>query len=168
MLAAAETSPPLLTDARICHLHGLIIDEDHDVLQHYHLDSDEKDYPGTRLVGLLLTYIENKGTLEDLAPWSDCTNEDRLRWSQQIRDSVECLRAAGVAWGDAKPENVLVDKEAMPVSLILVVVSPQAGLTRISRKLWKETVRLCKGFMNGSSTGPTTLLLVEAARWGDW
>ncbi|KAK3933808.1 hypothetical protein QBC46DRAFT_401172 [Diplogelasinospora grovesii] len=111
ILAAAEASPPLLTDARICRLHGLIIDEDDDVLQHYHLDSDEKDYPGTRLVGLLLTYIENKGTLVDLAPWSDCKNEDRSRWSGQICESVKCLHAAGVAWGDAKPENVLVDKE---------------------------------------------------------
>lgn len=97
ILAAAEASPPLLSNARICRLHGLIIDKDDDVLQHYHLDSDEEDFPGTRLVGLLLTYVENKGTLEDLAPWSDCTEEDRLRWSQQIFDSVRSLHAADVA-----------------------------------------------------------------------
>ncbi|KAI0388290.1 hypothetical protein F5Y17DRAFT_453381 [Xylariaceae sp. FL0594] len=109
ILAADEASPPLLCNAHICRLHGLIIDNDDDVLQHYHLDSNEKDYPGRRLVGLLLTYIENKGTMKDLAPWSDCTIEDRARWSRQICDSIRHLHAADVVWGDAKPENVLID-----------------------------------------------------------
>ncbi len=109
ILADTDESPPLLADARICRLRGLIIDNDDDVLQHYPLDGNEEDHHGTRLVGLLLTPIESKGTLADLAPWSDCTNEDRLRWSRQIHYSVECLHNAGVVWGDAKPENVLVD-----------------------------------------------------------
>lgn len=111
ILADTEASPSLLADAHICRLHGLIIDNDDDVLQHYSLDSNEEDNPGTRLVGLLLTYIENKGTLNDLAPWSDCKDVDRFRWSRQIHHSVKCLHDAGVAWGDAKPENVLVDME---------------------------------------------------------
>ncbi|TGJ85064.1 hypothetical protein E0Z10_g3670 [Xylaria hypoxylon] len=111
ILAAAKARPSLLHNAYICRLHGLIIDQDDDVLQHYRLDSDEEDYPGTRLVGLLLTHIENKGTLKDLAPWSDCIDEDRARWSRQICDSVQCLHAAGVVWGDAKPENVLIGKD---------------------------------------------------------
>ncbi|KAK4671740.1 hypothetical protein QC764_0098350 [Podospora pseudoanserina] len=112
ILTDTEASPPLLASARICRLHGLVIDDDDDVLQHYPLDSDEENYSGTRLVGLLLTCIENRGTLKDLAPWSDdCTNKDRLRWSRQIHHSVECLHNAGVIWGDAKPENVLIDME---------------------------------------------------------
>ncbi|KAK4196449.1 hypothetical protein QBC40DRAFT_287257 [Triangularia verruculosa] len=112
ILADTEVSPPLLADVRICRLYGLIIDNDDDVLQHYPLDNGEEDHSGTRLVGLLLTYIENRGTLKDLAPWSDdCTNEDRLRWSGQIHYSVECLHNAGVIWGDAKPQNVLIDME---------------------------------------------------------
>ncbi|KAI8953091.1 hypothetical protein F4801DRAFT_538420 [Xylaria longipes] len=109
--AAAEASPSVLDNANICRLHGLIIDDDNDVLQHYHLDMNEENWPGTRLVGLLLTFIENKGTMKDLAPWSDCTNEERARWSRQIRDSVQCLHAAGVVWGDAKPENVLIGND---------------------------------------------------------
>ncbi|KAJ5938974.1 hypothetical protein N7466_002108 [Penicillium verhagenii] len=109
ILADSEASQSLLTDTRFCHLHGLIIDNDKEFLQHYPLDSNEEDYSCTRLVGLLLTYIENKGTLRDVAPWSDCTNEDRLRWSMQIQNYVKCLHEAGVVWGDAKPENVLVD-----------------------------------------------------------
>ncbi|ORY58225.1 uncharacterized protein BCR38DRAFT_353237, partial [Pseudomassariella vexata] len=108
--AAAQAKPPPppppLADVSICRLYGLVLDDDND----YHLDSDEEDHPGTRLVGLL-TYIENQGTLKDIAPWSDCTNEDRLRWSQQIDDFVDCLHDAGVAWGDAKPENILINME---------------------------------------------------------
>lgn len=112
ILADITASPPLLADARICRLNGLVIDNDYDVLQHYPLDNGEHDYPGTRLVGLLLTYIDNRGTLKDLAPWSDdCTNSDRLRWSGQIHHLVECLHNADVVWGDAKPENVLIDME---------------------------------------------------------
>ncbi|KAK4107251.1 hypothetical protein N656DRAFT_785458 [Canariomyces notabilis] len=109
ILADTEKSPPLLTDARICRLRGLIIDNDDDVLQHYPLNGNEEDHAGKRLVGLLLNYIESKGTLNDLAPWSDCTKEERLRWSRQIHHSVTCLHNAGVVWGDAKPDNVLVD-----------------------------------------------------------
>ncbi|KAI1200241.1 hypothetical protein F5X97DRAFT_332238 [Nemania serpens] len=116
ILEASEETPALLQDAYICRLHGLVIDHSNDVLQHYHLDSDEEevdddDSPHGTLVGLLLTYIENKGTMEDLAPWTDCTNEERARWLEQIRSSVRCLHAAGVVWGDAKPLNVLIGKD---------------------------------------------------------
>lgn len=111
ILADSGGCPPLLADAHICRLHGLIIDNDEDVLQHYPLDSDEEDESGTRLVGLLVTYIENRGTLNDLAPWSDCANKDRLRWSEQIHHSVRCLQDARVTWGDAKPKNVLIDRK---------------------------------------------------------
>ncbi|KAK3304953.1 uncharacterized protein B0T15DRAFT_568597 [Chaetomium strumarium] len=111
ILADTEASLPLLADVRICRLHGLIIDDGDDVLQHYPLDNGEKNYSGTRLVGLLLTYIENRGTLNGLAPWSGCINEDRLRWSGQINHLIQCLYDAGVIWGDAKPENVLIDME---------------------------------------------------------
>lgn len=106
MLAVTEPT-------RISRVHSLVIDHDDNVLQHYPIDPDDNDeiWPGTRLVGLLLTYIENKGTLSDLAPWSDCTNEDRSRWARQIRQSIERLHEADIVWGDAKPENVLIDKQ---------------------------------------------------------
>lgn len=109
IFADTEASQPLLADTRICRLHGLIIDDDEDFLQHYPSDSGEELFSRKRLVGLLLTYIENKGTLGGVAPWSDCTDEDRLRWSMQIHNCVKCLHKAGVVWGDAKPDNVLVD-----------------------------------------------------------
>ncbi|KAI1736020.1 hypothetical protein F4680DRAFT_433940 [Xylaria scruposa] len=130
ILVASEANPSSLCNAYICRLHGLIIDDDDDVLQHYQLhtypedsdeDSDEDDSDtencdedkshGTRLVGLLLTYIENRGTMHYVAPWPDCTNEERTRWSRQIRESVQTLHAAGVVWGDAKTDNVLIGKD---------------------------------------------------------
>lgn len=127
MLEDAQARPPLLTDARICHFHGLVVDKEKDVLRHYPIDSDEEysseddvprktprfeidEWTGSRLVGLLLIYIENKGTMDRLSLHPDSvTDEDRARWSAQIHESVERLHRAGVAWGDAKPENVLID-----------------------------------------------------------
>lgn len=109
ILADTEASQPLLADTRICHLHGLVIDHDDDFLQHYPIDSNEELWSTTRLVGLLLTYIENRGSLAGVASQSDYTNEDRLRWSMQIQNCVNSLHEAGVVWGDVKPENVLVD-----------------------------------------------------------
>ncbi|KAI0411142.1 hypothetical protein F5X98DRAFT_368287 [Xylaria grammica] len=113
LLAAYKVNPSLLHNVYICRLRGLIIDNDDDVLQHYHFDikGDKEYWPGTRLVGPLLTYTENKGTLDDIAPWSDCANEDRVRWSGQIRESVQSLHKAGMVWGDAKPQNILIRKD---------------------------------------------------------
>lgn len=62
-----------------------------------------------RIVGLLLSYIEsdNRTLL--------CTGKDpkyasmRQKWMDQITHSVEELHAHGVVWGDAKPDNVLID-----------------------------------------------------------
>lgn len=106
-------SPPLLADddVRISRLHGLVIDDPGDVLQHFADDpnAEENHSPHPRLVGLLLTDIDSDGTLAELAPWSDRTDEDRRRWARQIGHAVGRLHAAGVVWGDAKHENVLVD-----------------------------------------------------------
>ncbi|KAI9048563.1 hypothetical protein LZ554_007396 [Drepanopeziza brunnea f. sp. 'monogermtubi'] len=64
-----------------------------------------------RIVGILLNYIENRGTLYELPPWSDCSDEQRDQWALELESHVEELHAAGLVWGDAKPQNVLVDKE---------------------------------------------------------
>lgn len=124
ILAADQQDPALLSDARICRLRGLVVDDEKDVLRHYPLRSephqhlgvpnDEVEHPHepcTRLVGLLLDYIENKGTLNELVPWNDCLDSERDRWVKQISHNVSRLHRAGIAWGDAKPDNVLVDTE---------------------------------------------------------
>ncbi|KAF5971648.1 cocaine esterase [Fusarium bulbicola] len=41
----------------------------------------------------------------------DTSTELRERWAQQVSDTVRQLHAAGIVWGDAKPDNVLVDQE---------------------------------------------------------
>ncbi|KAI1158291.1 hypothetical protein F5B18DRAFT_665323 [Nemania serpens] len=95
ILAASKESPFLLYNAYICRLHGLVIDNEDDVLQHYHLDSVEEN---------------NKGTMHDLVSWTNCANEEGDRWSNKIRGSVQSLHAVGVVWGDAKPLSVLIGK----------------------------------------------------------
>ncbi|KAF5620890.1 kinase subdomain protein [Fusarium tjaetaba] len=44
-------------------------------------------------------------TVEDLP---DIPRELKQSWAQQVHDTVQQLHAAGIAWGDAKPDNVLV------------------------------------------------------------
>jgi serine/threonine protein kinase len=135
-IAAAIESKLLRPDIRICRLHGVVVDEDRDVLAHYvHVskeelakwdDDFESSYfdPGTypdysevrkccleHLVGILVTYVENKGTLHELAAWSDYSNEQRRHWAAEVEGLVKELHAAGLVWGDAKPHNVLVDGE---------------------------------------------------------
>jgi hypothetical protein len=62
-----------------------------------------------RVVGLLLSYIDSKvGTLL-------CVGKDpaysslRQKWLDQISHSLNSLHAHHIFWGDAKPDNVLID-----------------------------------------------------------
>jgi hypothetical protein len=145
-IAAALETKRLSPEIRICRLHGIVVDDDHDVLQHFvrapkedlakwdegfESESESESSPSMsasmsdahpdlikpqgreskRIVGILLTYIENKGTLSEVAPWSDCPNEHRHRWAAELQVLIRELHAAGLVWGDAKPHNVLVDRE---------------------------------------------------------
>lgn len=81
-------STPLLLPGGKSHLEPnfrKVINDDVDVLHHCPIDPDRdsKTYPGKRLICLLLTYIDNKGTLGILVSWSR-TSEDRYRWARQI------------------------------------------------------------------------------------
>ncbi|GIJ84930.1 hypothetical protein Asppvi_003785 [Aspergillus pseudoviridinutans] len=62
-----------------------------------------------RVIGLLLSYIDSKvGTLL-------CVGKDpayssfRQKWLDQISHSLNSLHAHNILWGDAKPDNVLID-----------------------------------------------------------
>ncbi|KAF5648613.1 kinase subdomain protein [Fusarium sp. NRRL 52700] len=61
--------------------------------------------------GLLLTYIDCGHKTLLCAAKPDIPRELKQSWAQQVHDTVQQLHAAGIAWGDAKPDNVLVDKE---------------------------------------------------------
>ncbi|KAG5750943.1 hypothetical protein H9Q72_007084 [Fusarium xylarioides] len=55
----------------------------------------------SRLIGLTLL----------CAARPDISRELKQSWAQQVNDTVQQLHAAGIAWGDAKPDNVLVDRK---------------------------------------------------------
>lgn len=70
-----------------------------------------KDEPTTRIVGLLLSYIE----CDDYTTLHCAKNGPehallRQKWIQQITCSLRELHAHGIVWGDAKPDNILIDK----------------------------------------------------------
>ncbi|EDO01724.1 hypothetical protein SS1G_04199 [Sclerotinia sclerotiorum 1980 UF-70] len=112
------------------HWLNVIIDDDREVLQHWPRPSKEDLYKKwgrdgcfqdwtdeqyadpnfdlKRLVGMLVYYIDNKGTLEEIAPQSD--NEHQCRWATELESIVGELHSAGLVWGDAKPSNLLIDQ----------------------------------------------------------
>jgi tRNA A-37 threonylcarbamoyl transferase component Bud32 len=77
---------------RVPTLYGLV--------QH----QDEPD----QICGLLLTYIEHRESLA-FVDIQDTPLSLRKKWISQIKEAVKALHSAGIVWGDAKPENILVD-----------------------------------------------------------
>ncbi|KID97230.1 protein kinase subdomain-containing protein, partial [Metarhizium majus ARSEF 297] len=64
-----------------------------------------------RLVyGLLLTDVDCGGTTLSCAVRPETPGTLKDRWIGQIRDTLCQLHSAGISWGDAKPANVLVDR----------------------------------------------------------
>jgi hypothetical protein len=79
------------TDVRVSRLLGIVEDEH-----------------TSRIVGLLLSYIECENTtLSCAARAVDSVLHEK--WLKQITHSVKELHAHGIVWGDAKPDNVLID-----------------------------------------------------------
>jgi serine/threonine protein kinase len=75
---------------------------------------------GRGVVGILEDYIDSSGNLFDYICDSgdmiadsvtEITDEDRDRWMRQIEEGIQFLHQHGIVWGDAKAENVLIDKE---------------------------------------------------------
>ncbi|KAF1963734.1 hypothetical protein CC80DRAFT_511962 [Byssothecium circinans] len=86
-------SAKLPQDARISRLLGVV--------------EDEKT---SNIAGFLLSYIETTehGTLV-CAGWNPHQPTLRAKWAAQIAHTIHALHAQDIVWGDAKPENVLVD-----------------------------------------------------------
>lgn len=68
------------------------------------------EHKGDSTLGLLLRYIDHRGTLYD-AVEDDPGPELRRKWAAQIDKAVDELHRVGSIWGDAKPQNILIDKE---------------------------------------------------------
>ncbi|KAL4809187.1 hypothetical protein BDV18DRAFT_156946 [Aspergillus unguis] len=63
-----------------------------------------------RVSGMLFEYIEHRGTLEQM-DFHRVSAEVRKKWRRQLKDGVKCLHEAGIVWGDAQPESILVDSD---------------------------------------------------------
>ncbi|KAF5565506.1 kinase subdomain-containing protein [Fusarium phyllophilum] len=59
--------------------------------------------------GLLLTYIDCKRVTLSCAVQPGTEVSLRERWSAQIQEAIGQLHDAGISWGDAKPDNILID-----------------------------------------------------------
>ncbi|KAF7563707.1 hypothetical protein G7046_g412 [Stylonectria norvegica] len=63
-----------------------------------------------QVLGLLLTYVDCERRTLFCATKSETDYSQRLKWAGQIDHTIAHLHDAGVAWGDAKPDNVLIDR----------------------------------------------------------
>ncbi|KAI3393987.1 hypothetical protein diail_3348 [Diaporthe ilicicola] len=82
--------------ARICRLYGVVATED-----------------GKSILGLLLTWIDApKGALQ--YQYIRRPLQIRLRWVAQIQETIKELHKEGVVWGDAKLDNILLDRDDTP------------------------------------------------------
>jgi serine/threonine protein kinase len=87
-IKAAGLSP----DLRIARLYGLI---------------KKKDI----VFGLLTTYVPCEGKHLGFAMMEDPSNELRKRWAGQIKATLDALHQADIIWGNARPENILIDTD---------------------------------------------------------
>ncbi|KAL3588220.1 hypothetical protein FPOAC2_14119 [Fusarium poae] len=78
-------------ETRVSRLRGLVQD-DHGIV-----------------FGLILTYIDCQRVTLSCAVQPGTPIELRKKWALQIEDTVNQLHGAGIIWGDAKPDNVLID-----------------------------------------------------------
>ncbi|OAR02395.1 hypothetical protein LLEC1_02527 [Akanthomyces lecanii] len=82
---------PLPTSVRISRLLGLVRDE------------------SSTVFGLLLTHIDCENQTLTCAIESGAPESLRRQWVAEMKQIVHCLHRDGLVWGDAKPDNVLID-----------------------------------------------------------
>lgn len=81
-------------DVRVSRLQGIV-----------HLQDEDAT------LGLLLSFVDHEdGMTLQSALCNDPPRHLRERWAKQVSHTVEELHKAGAVWGDAKADNVLIDK----------------------------------------------------------
>lgn len=81
-------------DVRVSRLQGVV-----------HLQGEDAT------LGLLLSFIDHEeGMKLQSALYDNPPRRLRERWAKQVSHTVEELHKAGAVWGDAKADNVLIDK----------------------------------------------------------
>ncbi|KAI5465123.1 hypothetical protein BGZ63DRAFT_379387 [Mariannaea sp. PMI_226] len=68
-------------------------------------------YGRSQVLGLLLTYIDCGRQTLHCAVKPETPKHLRQQWVTQIHDISNKLHNAGIAWGDAKPDNILIDHD---------------------------------------------------------
>jgi len=79
-------------NARICRLLGLVKDDENQV------------------IGLLLTYVECDFVTLTCAVEPETPAYIKQKWVDQVTSTLTPLHKAGIVWGDAKTDNILIDK----------------------------------------------------------
>ncbi|TVY90071.1 hypothetical protein LAWI1_G008439 [Lachnellula willkommii] len=86
------TKANLAPDMRVCRVQGVV-----------------KDDRG-RVMGLLLNYIDCEYVTLTCAAYGDGRDALKHKWVEQVKETLAQLHGAGLVWGDAKPDNVLIGK----------------------------------------------------------
>jgi hypothetical protein len=66
------------------------------------------------LLGLLLYYIDCEASTLQRAVRSTVPLSMRQYWAAEVTETLKRLHESGIVWGDAKPENILVDTQKCP------------------------------------------------------
>ena len=81
------------THVHVSHIYGVV-----------------KEEQSARVLGLIASWVDCGNRTRGCALRSEKEIPPALRrkWDQQVSSTVACLHEAGVVWGDAKAENVLI------------------------------------------------------------
>jgi len=87
----------LWPDVRVSQLQGVV-----------HIQDEDEE----ATLGLLLSLIDHEeGMTLQSALQDDPPRHLRERWAKQVNHTIEELHRAGAVWGDAKSDNVIIDKD---------------------------------------------------------
>jgi hypothetical protein len=63
-----------------------------------------------QLIGLILYHIQENTTLWDAVNNPGPSSSRKETWAKQVQHTLSALHSCGIVWGDAKPDNILIDK----------------------------------------------------------